>query len=275
MTLSQRARAGLGPDCEVIDAHTHIGAYHLSAWHEWYSHTATADVLAYSEKLGINAIVTSPHLIVPGEMERANELCFESIKKFPGRLYGYISVIPLCGTEAVKAQLKKYGDAEGFVGLKFLPGYYHGSLTSAEYAYALDFAEERACPVLCHVWADDPRLTDVEAAVEKRTKLSFILAHQGGGSAKETDRASRIVREHPNVYMELCGSLENNYSVEDLVALVGEDKVIFGTDQISLDPKYELGRVVFSPLGDAVKKKILSENYLSLMSKSSMHRIIL
>jgi predicted TIM-barrel fold metal-dependent hydrolase len=55
-----------------------------------------------------------------------------------------------------------------------------------------------------------------------------------------------------------------------LVAIAGEDRVIYGSDLINLDPRYDFGRVVFSPLPDGVKRKILSGNFLSLLRDSGM-----
>lgn len=273
MTIAERAFAFLNPGCRIIDAHTHICHYNLSGWHQQYSHTDTQTVLDEFERLGIGCIVTAPHQLVAGYMELANSVCAESIAAFPGKVYGYISVVPICGIDAVKKELNKYAQKKGFVGIKFLPGLYHGALTAPEYAYALDFADEMRCPVLCHVWGDDPKLDDVSAVLEKRRSLKFIIAHQGGGYASETDRAVKITNEYPNAYIELCGSLENHYGVEDIVALAGEDRVIFGTDQINLDPKYELGRVAFAPLSDRVKEKIFAGNFLSLMKDSQLDRI--
>ena len=73
--------------------------------------------------------------------------------------------------------------------------------------------------------------------------------------------------------MEICGSLDNALPVEAIVDMVGEDKVIFGTDAINLDPKYELGKVAFAPLSDAIKKKIFAENYLKVLQYSQMGKI--
>lgn len=67
--------------------------------------------------------------------------------------------------------------------------------------------------------------------------------------------------------------MNNSLGVEDIVDLVGEDKVIFGTDVLNLDPKYELGKVALSPLSDMVKKKIFAENYLNLLEHSQMGKI--
>jgi predicted TIM-barrel fold metal-dependent hydrolase len=73
--------------------------------------------------------------------------------------------------------------------------------------------------------------------------------------------------------MEICGSLDNALPLEAIVELVGEDKVIFGTDAINLDPKYELGKVAFAPLSDETKKKIFAGNYLKLLETSQMGKI--
>ena len=37
------------------------------------------------------------------------------------------------------------------LGADSLPGDYHGDLTAKGYAYAMDFADEVGCPVLCHI----------------------------------------------------------------------------------------------------------------------------
>lgn len=274
MEITNQAFASKPISCPVIDAHTHIGAYQLSGWHQKYDCTDTASVLSYVAKLGIDCIVTTPHTIVPGLMEETNLIAKKAIEDFPNKVYAYIAVAPSCGMDTVKSELKKYANADGFLGLKFLPGY-HGELTAPEYQYALDFADEMSCPVLCHIWSDRPKHTDVENALKTRHNLKFICAHQGGGSAPFTDMTLPIIQNHENAYLELCGSMDNKYGIEDLVDRFGEDRIIFGTDVINLDPKYELGKVAFAPVADDVKKKIFAENYLNLLKTSQMGKIVL
>ena len=69
--------------------------------------------------------------------------------------------------------------------------------------------------------------------------------------------------------------MDNKYGIEDLVERFGEDRIIFGTDAINLDPKYELGKVAFAPVSDDIKKKIFAENYLNLLKTSQMGKIVL
>ena len=61
--------------------------------------------------------------------------------------------------------------------------------------------------------------------------------------------------------------------MEAIVDLIGEDKIIFGTDAINLDPKYELGKVAFSTLSDTVKEKIFARNYLKILENSQLGKI--
>ena len=273
MTIREEAFAGKPLSCRVIDAHTHIGPYHMSGWHQKYNRTDTASVLEDLGRLGIDCIVTAPHPMVQERMAEANAIAAQAARQFPGKVYGYISIVPACGMAAVKAELTRYEKDPAFLGLKFLTGY-HGDLLQPEYEYAMDFAEEHRCPVLCHEYANVPDRKEFVEALKTRHNMPLIIAHQGGGFAADTKACAPIIRDHENAYMELCGSLENQLPVEGIVELVGEDKVIFGTDAINLDPKYELGKVALSPLSDTVKKKIFAENYLRLLQNSQMGKIV-
>lgn len=254
----------------VIDAHTHILEYFHLGWYQ--SFTTNPEIIALMDHIGIDCIVTAPHSLILGGMEYTNRIAAEAAEEYPGRIYGYISVIPGEGLGAVKAILNRYVKNDRFVGLKLLPGY-HGPLACAEYDYALDFAAETACPVLCHIWGNSPSMEEVERAVKARPGLKLIMAHQGGGYAECTDAYVELMSVYPNLYMDICGSLYNRYSMEEMVELAGEDRVIYGSDLINLDPRYDLGRVVFSILDDRVKRKLLAENFLKIIEDSQMGHI--
>ena len=272
MTIRDEAFAGRPLSCPVIDAHTHLSAYHLNGWHQKYDRTDTESVLAHYSHLGIDCMVTAPHEMIQERMEEANRIAAEAAVRFPGRIYGYITVVPSCGMEAVREEIRKYADDPHFVGFKFLCGY-HGEVIQPEYEYAMDVADERSCPVLCHEWGDVPKRSGFAEALRTRHRMKLIIAHQGGGSEKDTRACAPIIRDHENAYMELCGSLYNRLTVDEIAELVGADRVIFGTDGIDLDPKYELGKVAFSPMEDEVKKRIFAGNYLRLLEDSGMGKI--
>ena len=273
MATVKEVLAGKPLGYRIIDAHTHIGTYQMYGWLSKPEYAGLPEMLAYNEKIGVGAIVTAPHDIVQGRMEEANRACREAVTAFPGKIYGYISIVPSRGLDAVKKEIETYGAVKGFVGMKFLPGFYHGSLLSPGYEYAMDAALELNCPVLCHVWGNDPSLSELKTALKSRPELKLIVAHQGGGYARNTYECAEVIKSYPNARMELCGSLENSLGVEEIVGLVGEDKVIFGTDAVNLEPTFELGRVAFAPLSDRAKEKIFAQNYLDLLKNSAMSRI--
>ncbi len=272
MTLREEALRGLPLSCPVIDSHTHIGPYHLSGWHEKYDRTDTASVLEDLGRLGTDCIVTAPHPLVQERMAEANEIAAKAASDFPGKVFGYISIIPPCGIDAVRQELQKHKGNPAFLGLKFLAGY-HGNLLQKEYEYAMDFADEMGCPVLLHIYANNPDKNEIPMALKHRHRMQLIVAHQGGAFASETRSCAPIIRDHENASMELCGSLDNSLGTEQIVELVGEDKVIYGTDAISMDAKYELGKVALAPLTDEVKRKIFAGNYLRLLQNSQMGKI--
>ena len=272
MTIREEAFAGLPLSCPVVDAHTHIGPYHMSGWHQKYDRVDTGLVLEDLTRLGIDCIVTAPHPMVQERMEEANRMAAEMAIQYPGKVYGYISIVPSCGMDAVKKELETYRENPAFLGLKFLTGY-HGDLLQPEYEYAMDFADEMVCPVLCHEYGNIPNRAEFVEALKTRHTMKLLIAHQGGGFAADTRACAPIIRDHENAYMEICGSLDNALPVEAIADMAGEDKVIFGTDAINLDPKYELGKVAFSPLTDDVKKKIFAENYLKVLQYSQMGTI--
>lgn len=274
MTIREQAFAGQPLSVPVIDAHSHLSPYYMSGWYQTPAETNTEAVVRSLDRLGINCIVSSPHTLVLGMMEEANRIVAEAADRFPGRIYGYIAICPGEGMATIKAELSKYENDKRFIGLKMLPGY-HGQLTQPEYQYAADFAAEKKAIILVHTWGNSPPLSQVAKLASDRPDVKVMGAHQGGGSADLSRIFAEMVRSIPNLYMEFCGSLVNSLSAEDLVGLVGSDRLIYGSDLINLDVRYDFGRIVFSTLSDDDKKKILAENYIRLQADSEMGRTVI
>jgi predicted TIM-barrel fold metal-dependent hydrolase len=270
MSIRDDAFAGRPITVPIIDAHTHLLGYYLNGWYTAFQETAT--VITLMDHLGIDAIVTAPHTLVSGDAEATNEATIAAAAEYPGRIYGYIFVYPHDDLAIVRKIIARYAAHPSFVGFKLLPGY-HGSLLAPAYAYALDFAAEHGCPVLTHLWGSSPGAAEVEAIVQTRPALKLLAAHQGGGSADCTDALVAVMREHPHVTMELCGSLYNHYALENLVEMVGDERIVYGSDLINLDPRYDFGQVVFSTLPDESKSKILAGNFLRLLEGSALGSI--
>ena len=270
MEIREEAFAAKPISARVVDAHTHVFGANFN--YGWYSAEATeVEIMELLDHLGIDCVVTAPLDLVT-DVDRANETAATKASERPGRIYGYISVRPQQGIDGIRSTIEKYSGNKSFVGFKLLPGY-HGPLACPEYDYVLDFACEAGCPVLSHIWGNNPLMTDVRKAAEKRNDLKLIMAHQGGGRTADTDAYVEVMKDYPNLRMDICGSLHNQYSMEDYVRLAGEDRIIYGSDMPLLDLRFDLCQVTLSTLSDSIKKKILAENFLKLLNGSQLGHI--
>lgn len=267
MGLKEEVLAGKPLSCRVIDSHTHICQYTYSGWYQYQPELE--NVVRDMDRYGIDTIVTAPHPIVGSYCDLGNRITCEAIKKYPGRIFGYIIFNPAYGMKEAKRLTRKYVGTDGFVGFKFLSGGYHGSLLSDPYQYGFKVADEFHAPVLCHTWSGNPPISEFREVAEKFPNLTLIMAH-GGGSRKTYQECIGLSKDFPNVFIEICGGLACDWWLEDIVAEIGPDKIIYGSDMINLDARYDLGRVVFAGIPEDDKKKILARNYEGILGCSKM-----
>ena len=97
MTIREEAFAGLPLSCPVIDAHTHIGPYHMSGWHQKYDRVDTGLVLEDLTRLGIDCIVTAPHVMVQERMAEAKAALKDACPD--GFAVKYFFELEILGTE--------------------------------------------------------------------------------------------------------------------------------------------------------------------------------
>ena len=271
MGIVTEIKAGKPVPVPVIDAHTHLGEFSGTGMHQAYH--SVEDTVKMMDAVGIDAIVTSPIVMDLGYAVLANQQTVEAMAQYPNRIYGMLVVTPHDGSESVRAIVNRYSRIDGFVAMKMLTGY-HGAPTRPEYAYAFDFAQECGCPVTLHIWEKD-KITHEHVAriLEQYPKLKLILAHQGGGTRQMTLNAAKLMRQCDRLYMDTCGSLWNNLGMDEIALLVGDDRMCYGSDVLFMDPRFEIGRIVFSGMPEKSMRKIFSENYIRVLEGSQMGQI--
>ena len=82
-------------------------------------------------------------------------------------------------------------------------------------------------------------------------------SHMGGD---DWPYALEVAADRPNVLLELCSGLAPVGKIEQAVAMVGADRLLFGSDLTILDPGYTLGTVLGSEISEAEKRSILYNN---------------
>jgi predicted TIM-barrel fold metal-dependent hydrolase len=242
----------------ILDAHGHAGS-----WQQYGMDDRLDRVLNAMDRGGVDAVCLFN--IFWGEARRGNDVVAEFLRARPDRFHGFAFVTPHYPEEMVP-ELERAVDRLGFRGIKIYPPYFDRPVSDPVWEPVFAFANERELPVISHTWGRDAKCCpSLFVPLAKRyPKASFIMGHAGGG---EDGRrfAVEAVREVPNIYLEICSSARNPGAIEFLVAGVGADRVLYGSDIPLIEPRVHVGRVMTADLSVADRRKVLGENLARLL----------
>ena len=94
----------------------------------------------------------------------------------------------------------------------------------------------------------------------------WVLAHAGAGNKWD---AVQTAREVPNVYLETAARAAPAGSLERVVAEVGADRVLYGSDMPVFDARHQVGRIVTADISEHDKRNILGLNATRLLGLDS------
>ena len=262
-TLLAKGRLGQSlADVEIIDMHTHL--YAGAPWKK-----SSADELVWAmDRTGVKTAVVSSLVSGGFRMEQCNEELLKAMRKYPGRILGYVYVWP-GDAKAAKAEVEKRL-SQGFVGIKMLVvmGF---DYTDAGYAPAFEIANERHLPVLLHTYGGQRGLADQVPGLADRYKgVNFVLAHAG---AQKVEEYIQIANEHENTYLEICTSSATYRAVETLATSVPVNRIVWGSDDLPLNMSHQVGKVLGAEIPEEIKVKILSTNARKLLSPRRGSRV--
>jgi predicted TIM-barrel fold metal-dependent hydrolase len=242
----------------VVDAHCHIGPWFAQSIP---NHDITG-LCRDMDRLGIDRALVSAMLAIGPDFRAGNRMVAELVARYPERFTGYVSINPNF-PEAIEAELATYYNVAGMKAIKIHPTFHRCALTDEKYRAVFEFAELRGAVVLSHTWGiEHIRAFDRIAALYPHGR--FILGHSGG-ELDAVELAMQIVAKHDNLYLDLAVSLQYEGIVELFCNRVGAEHVLFGTDAPLLDPRYEIGRIVYADISEADKEKILGLNIKRLI----------
>ena len=258
MNIRETALCGLPvTNCEIIDAHVHFGYYNSC----YVMDVGPEQVIAEMDRLGIDKVCVSSLGALSSRAAPANAGLAEIIDRYPDRVLGYIFANPNNPRE-MKAEIRKYARRKGFIGIKLHPREHGYPLTGELYNHVWEAALEHNLAVLVHTVSYEP-LNPVVAYFDilpRFPELTLFIGHSGL-TYEGYEQCYKLVEKYENVYMELCGSVyESDKWIEDVAAQTNPGRLIFGTDQIFLNPAVNLSRIALSQLDDDIKKDILGAN---------------
>ena len=259
----------------IIDCHTHIypakiAAKAVKSIGDFYDipmdESGTVDdLLRQMQDVGISRSLALAVAVEARQVEHINDFLIATVNAHADALWGFATLHADMedpgreGERVLKAGMK---------GIKLHPDMQHFSLAD-EKADKLFAACEGVCPIMFHTGDSryhnsNPSL--IPGILKKHPRLQLICAHFGGYS--EWDEAAKYLAD-TNVYVDTSSTFfaVPNERVMELIALYGEDRILFGTDFPMWRAIPEIQNLLSLGLSDTTLRKIFSENLLKLLGE--------
>jgi len=267
MNIKQSVLDGILPEgLRIFDAHAHVGEGEYNAA---YLCTLTlAETLRLSKQIGIGAMAASSFLALVGKGVEGNARLMEFCAAYPKELFAYLYYEPRLG-EALLRQIDAYHRNPSFIGVKIHPREAKVCIETNCYDALYDYCVANDILILCHTWETEPENNPAAFApvLRRFPKLKLLLGHMGGTYRGCMDSVA-LAKQYENVYLDINGSLYSQIWLEELAKIAPQDKLIFSTDQAFNDPRIIVGRVLLSDLDDALKRRILCENFEAALGRT-------
>ncbi len=276
----------------LIDFHTHIFSPDIQTYRErycsrdpWfdalYSDTrnrlaSAEDLIAEMDATGVDAAVAfSFGWTDPGLIEETNSYVIDSMRRYPGRIYGMAVLQPTVGVRAVR-ELERCAEA-GMVGLGELMPHGQGyRLNNIDLLTpVMEVVRQYELLVLSH--CSEPvghsypgkgnvSLPDIIAFLTAFPDVRFIAAHWGGGLPFYS-LMPEIQRVTTNVWYDTAATpyLYRNTIVPAVAQIVGADRILFASDYGLLRQRRVIDYIRQSGLSDSAVEMVLGGNAKALL----------
>lgn len=239
----------------IIDLHTHVPPE--SEWPLFLQHCRAAGV-ALAVTSGLGSWAQFPD---EADVRRANEDA-RRFAEFAGgvvRWFAYLN--PQNDNWAIELHRAV---AEGACGVKLWAAIRDPRTGSLERVPpVLDAALRRRLPVLIHTFhrtdenlPGEITVAEFAALARRFPELPLIAAHAGGNWRQ----CLGLLRRVPNAFVDICGGYPETGMVEALVADLGAEHVLYGSDALGRSFASQIAKVAFANLPDADRERILWGN---------------
>lgn len=210
----------------------------------------------------------------PDEFRELNDRVIKSVKQYPNRLVGQFTLNPIYQKESLE-EIDRCLD----MGLRGTRLYNQVKINDPLYFPIIEKLSGRKVLIFMHgecqlgvggyrMKYDAGKLPgtstpdDFVDAATRYPEAMFQFAHIGGGGDWEC--MCKSFEQVPNIYVDTGGSNNEEYMVDFALKTLGEDRLFFGTDNSFYQ---SVGKILSSNLNESQKRKIFSENYLSVLQK--------
>ncbi|MGD0638884.1 MAG: amidohydrolase family protein [Nitrososphaerales archaeon] len=228
-----------------IDAHAHIGEFG-----SWANVACNADELLALMRLH--------------SVERScvfywdNSLVRRAAAEHPRKITGIVWPDPR--QKGARGLVRRALTEWHFKGVKLHP-LMHAFLPNDDIVYPIMEEARRAkVPVLIHSGHPPFSLPwSIGELAENFRDVTIVMLHMGHGHGVYIQAAINVARQYDNVYLETSG-MPMHTKIKEAVEVVGEERVMYGSDVPFHDPGVEIARVCASGLTTAQLEKIFYSN---------------
>jgi hypothetical protein len=181
---------------------------------------------------------------------------------YPKRIFGFGYINP--NSKSLEEDLQDLVK-HNVVGIKIHPDIMKFTFKSAqnELIRICQFCAENEIIVLSHTGSHS-HLKNLIPILKKCEESVFIIGHSG--LCPQVSDALQVAKECPKSYLEMSG---NPYTYKFIEAIkdpdIGVERILFGTDIPSLNPRVEIQKVLALPISTEEKRMIFSYNLETLM----------
>ncbi len=190
------------------------------------------------------------------------KLSYRMSELFPDRILGFSNINPRSTTLDDDLQELVEKNAPG---IKLHPDFMKFTFKAYqnELIKIINFCAENKILVLSHTGSHS-ELINIIPILKKCDSAVFIMGHSG--LCPQVNQAIQVAKECPNSYMEMSG---NPYTYKFMEAIkdpdIGVERILFGTDIPSLNPRVEIEKVLSLDISVEDKRLIFSKNLENLI----------
>lgn len=245
---------------KIIDMHVHL------CDDESFRHTLDLTRRAGVVKVFVSCLnpCDGVYKPTPEQFREDNARVYGWMRREQGYVEGWVYVNPEHQQESLD-EIDRAINEYGMLGVKLECGCV---CTDPRYDAIMEKAEALSIPILQHTWYKETgcipgESTPADVAVLARhfPNVRIVMAHLGG----DWQRGIKAVRRLPNVLVDICGSIVDCDMVEQAVAELGAERVLFGTDLPDIDFWTNLGKVEGADISRKQKQLILYGNAAGLL----------
>ena len=237
------------------DCHGHIGP---RTRHAHLPNCTLDGIMADSEHFGIEKACVFEYSGVYSDEMYGNDIVAEAVRQYPDRLVGFTMLNPHRGRDAMLRELERCAKL-GLRGVKLI-AHYQGYPTEGPLIdVACRWAHERKQIILSHDWGSAHQMERLTAAYPD---ACFITGHSTAAFAE-------IMKRTDNVYVCSC-PLIGPRACEKLVAAIGADRLLFGSDLEDIQIAWGLGPILFARISPSDKRLIFGENLKRILKRYSL-----